>query len=214
MTKALGFLTGVCLTVAAFVLLLDRSHIQGEEKRALVSVATEVRPVDVMPGPAEKVLTTDTAKPKSNAGTKIDNAAAMTSSVDETAPTDSAHAVSNTYEPVTVSQPFEPADRKQQTNSAMPVANVQRVGDAVKPSENPEPLALERLSRPHVFWSPFRSEWAAKGFARRLTYATQIPIEVVKEGADEFRVSFDYQNENQCLAYIERIESIPGLQLE
>ena len=66
----------------------------------------------------------------------------------------------------------------------------------------------------HVFWSPFRSEWAAKGFARRLTNATQIPIEIVEAGSGRYRVSFDYQDEIQRQEHVERIESITGLQLE
>ena len=42
MTKALGFLTGVCLTVAAFVLVLDRwQHGQtGEELSVAVATPT------------------------------------------------------------------------------------------------------------------------------------------------------------------------------
>lgn len=66
----------------------------------------------------------------------------------------------------------------------------------------------------HLFWSPFRSEWAAKGFARRLSNATQIPIKVIRENASRHRVFFHYNNEEQRLQYIERIEFITGLQLK
>jgi hypothetical protein len=66
----------------------------------------------------------------------------------------------------------------------------------------------------HIFWSPFRSQWAAEGFARRLTNATQIPIEIVEAGSGQYRVAFDYRDEGQRLEHIERIESITGLQLE
>jgi hypothetical protein len=69
-------------------------------------------------------------------------------------------------------------------------------------------------ARTHIFWSPFRSEWAARGFARRLTNATQIPIEIVEAGSGQYRVSFDYRDEVQRQEHVERIESITGLQLE
>jgi hypothetical protein len=69
-------------------------------------------------------------------------------------------------------------------------------------------------TRSHIFWSPFRSQWAAEGFARRLTNATQIPIEIVEAGSGQYRVAFDYRDEGQRLEHIERIESITGLQLE
>mgnify|MGYP001827181392 FL=1 len=66
----------------------------------------------------------------------------------------------------------------------------------------------------HLFWSPFRSEWSAQGFARRLSSATRVPVEVVAAGTGQYRVAFSYQDETERLAHIERIETITGLQLE
>ena len=74
--------------------------------------------------------------------------------------------------------------------------------------------ASGNTAQTHVFWSPFRSAWAAKGFARRLSNATQIPIDIVKAGSGQYRVSFDYRDESERLEHVERIESITGLQLE
>ena len=64
------------------------------------------------------------------------------------------------------------------------------------------------------FWSPFRSAWAAQGFAERLTSATQVPVEVFNTGPGKYRVAFSYQGETDRLAQIERIETITGLKLE
>ena len=64
------------------------------------------------------------------------------------------------------------------------------------------------------FWSPFRSAWAAQGFAERLTSATQVPVEVFNTGPGKYRVAFSYQDETDRLARIERIETITGLKLE
>jgi hypothetical protein len=66
----------------------------------------------------------------------------------------------------------------------------------------------------HLFWSPFRSEWSAQGFAMRLSSATRVPVEVVAAGTGRYRVAFSYQDETERLAHIERIETITGLQLE
>lgn len=66
----------------------------------------------------------------------------------------------------------------------------------------------------HLFWSPFRSEWSARGFAQRLSSATRVPVEVVNAGPGKYRVAFSYQDETERLARIERIETITGLNLE
>ena len=66
----------------------------------------------------------------------------------------------------------------------------------------------------YLFWSPFRSVWAAQGFARRLTAATQVPVEVVDGGPGNYRVAFSYQDELQRRARMDRITTITGLTLE
>lgn len=66
----------------------------------------------------------------------------------------------------------------------------------------------------YLFWSPFRSEWAAQGFANRLAVATRVPVEVIEEGAGQYRVGFPYRNELERRERIEQIESITGLHLE
>ncbi len=66
----------------------------------------------------------------------------------------------------------------------------------------------------YLFWSPFRSEWAAQGFAGRLTSSTQVPVGVVDAGPGNYRVAFSYRNETDRLARVERIETITGLKLE
>ena len=63
-------------------------------------------------------------------------------------------------------------------------------------------------------WSPFRSQWAAQGFARRLMQATDVPVEVVNEGPGNFQVVFSYRDDGERLARIKRIESVTGLELE
>ena len=66
----------------------------------------------------------------------------------------------------------------------------------------------------YLFWSPFRSQWAAQGFAARLTSATEVDVEVVNTGPGRYRVAFDYEDEKERRARIDRIETITGLKLE
>jgi hypothetical protein len=63
-------------------------------------------------------------------------------------------------------------------------------------------------------WSPFRSEWAANGFARRLVMATEVPVEVINESPGNYQVVFSYRDDGERQALIERIETVTGLELE
>jgi len=63
-------------------------------------------------------------------------------------------------------------------------------------------------------WSPFRSEWAANGFARRLVLATEVPVEVVNESPGNYQVVFSYRDDGERQALVERIETVTGLELE
>ena len=63
-------------------------------------------------------------------------------------------------------------------------------------------------------WSPFRSEWAANGFARRLVLATEVPVEVVNESPGNYQVVFSYRDDEERQARVEHIEAVTGLELE
>jgi hypothetical protein len=63
-------------------------------------------------------------------------------------------------------------------------------------------------------WSPFRSKWAAEGFAQRLTVATEVPVEVVDAGPGNYQVVFSYRDDGERQAMVERIETVTGLELE
>ena len=65
-----------------------------------------------------------------------------------------------------------------------------------------------------ALWSPFRSQWAAQGFARRLALATEVPMEVVNESPGVYQVVFRYRDAAERRSHLQRIESITGLELE
>ena len=73
-----------------------------------------------------------------------------------------------------------------------------------------EPAEVSR----YLVWSPFRSEWAAKGFARRLTLATEVPVEVINEGPENYQVVFRYRDDDERQALVTQIENVTGLELE
>lgn len=70
-----------------------------------------------------------------------------------------------------------------------------------------------KLSRYRV-WTPFRSQWAAEGFARRLTLATDVPVEVVNTAPGNYQVVFRYRNEGERQTRVRQIETVTGLELE
>ena len=66
----------------------------------------------------------------------------------------------------------------------------------------------------YLVWSPFKSEWAAQGFARRLALATNVPVEVRNEGPENYQVVFSYRDDDERRAMVRQIEDVTGLELE
>jgi hypothetical protein len=218
MTKAFGFLTGVCLTVAAFVLVLDRWQYGQTGEASLAAMATDVEPLDAAPNATDKMSVTIGVETATD-----DSASPATPAADlEKAATIDPDAVAPPL-------PLQGVMIAEQQNASVVQSAAEQTATAVTqtPEVSAESVDSPALNRDpqvdtgdhdtaltHIFWSPFRSEWAAKGFARRLTNATQIPIEIVEAGPGQYRVSFDYRDEAQRREHVERIESITGLQLE
>lgn len=65
-----------------------------------------------------------------------------------------------------------------------------------------------------VFWRPFHSRYSATGFARRMTDATGVKVHVLPVDKKQYRVAFNYLDENDRLSKISIIENITGLELE
>ena len=184
MMRAIGFLSGVCLTVAALVLLLDsRDSPPPDTVTAAPATPTPAELSRMVAAIAEQVdlgqaeLAPDPADPRSPETGAADGD--VHDNFDAAAP-----------------DPVQPLDDQAQAHAA-----------AAKREEPDVPGTF-------LFWSQFRSESAAQGFARRLSAATQVPVEVVAAGPGNYRVAFSYVDETQRLAQINRIETITGLQLE
>jgi hypothetical protein len=184
MIRAAGFLVGVCLTVAALLLVLDSQESQSPE---IVTQASEDATAEELAGVfaaiAEQVDVVQ-AENESDQAVPPDPESATAEGEPEngleTSGLDQAHRLD-----VRAAAPADDSDREDSVDAGT-----------------------------YLFWSPFRSEWAAQGFAGRLTSATQVPVEVVNAGPGNYRVALSYQNETERLARIERIETITGLELE
>ncbi len=65
-----------------------------------------------------------------------------------------------------------------------------------------------------TFWKPFRSQYSASGFARRISNATGIQTQVRPADKHQYQVVFDYLDEHDRAAKISLIESTTGLKLD
>jgi hypothetical protein len=184
MMRTIGFLSGVCLTIAVFLLVMQPRESQPPE--TVVEIPSPAPPEAVSRVAAADAGQVDTGPPANESAQAVPALQAV-ETADSEAP-DGGNA----------SAP-EPAQQLD-IQAAAPVTASDR-GDRSEPGS-------------FLFWSPFRSVWAAEGFARRLTSATQVPVEVVDAGPGKYRVAFSYQDDTERLARINRIETITGLKLE
>jgi hypothetical protein len=67
--------------------------------------------------------------------------------------------------------------------------------------------------RQHLFWSPFRSELSARGFANGIGQRSGLEIRVIRSAPMSYRLAFDYREEPQRLARSAQIETATGLDL-
>jgi hypothetical protein len=192
MIRITGFLVGVLLTVTAFLLVLDT-----REPRQ----------------PVTQVQATGTGTPLGSAGL----------SVADGAPGDDAVGSETDVPAVEVPPAGDPGSADTETGiDPEPGDRSQSSGlDLDLRSWNQSRAAFDTVAREpsrevirYQFWSPFNSQWAAQGFAGRLTSATGVPVEVVVAGPGRYRVAFNYQDETQRLARVKRIETVTGLELE
>jgi hypothetical protein len=253
MMRAIGFLSGIALTVAAFLLVLDhRENRRADPALGPAGDATPQQLSEVFEAIAERVdvAATDHA---SAAGTAAEPDSAFTAPETRNGfqlPPPGPQQGAATRAVTPDSQPASPggatangfrlssapAERHLdvQTESAPAIApGTASATRAGAPQAGLEPFGLPAEQHLdlraqadsfntgdsggaglHLFWSPFRSEWSAQGFARRLRSATRVPVEVVAAGSGQYRVAFSYQDETERLAHIERIETITGLRLE
>jgi len=235
MFRLLGFLAGVCVTLAGAYWLLGSSEPQDRVAGPLQLVTASAGPgaesLEITePGPHDPGYGGRQESTTGSGEALIPHPAppaepASASPVFGGEPLDGDSEAGSSV-PREIDMALEPEDRVQGSPAAseaavpepavgtQPVDGAAGVPVAAKVPREPaadEPAAAGRLR--FVFWSPFRSERAARGFADRLTLATAVQVNVVRLAADRYRVAFDYQDEAERLATLSRIEQITGLDL-
>jgi len=176
MIKASGFLLGILLMLAVFLLVLS-VDISPPPSQVLVSSEADTPPQIIEPEPTDDVAVED--------------------------------AVNSMTPPASASL-------------EEPQLNVQGEGLEVNPQPGIESMASNetayreeaaKMSR-YPVWSPFRSKWAAQGFARRLTLATGVALEVTNQEPANYQVVFSYRDDQERQAMVTQIETVTGLELE
>ncbi len=212
MMRAIGFVSGVGLTVAAFLLVLDgRYNPPADTLTGLAGDPTPEQLSEVFESIAEQV----DVVPDEHASD------AAVAPDPEFAPTD--RETQSGFDLSVPDPEHHPDMQAVPPESELASAEGDAAGGFETPGTGPE-QRLDRQAQAdtsdradggdagiHLFWSPFRSEWSAQGFARRLSSATQVPVEVVNAAPGQYRVAFSYQDETERLARIEQIEAITGL---
>jgi hypothetical protein len=225
MTRALGFLTGVCLTAAVFVLVLDRWQHGKSEEATRAAVTSDAQAVDAMPAAVEAVsLDAEIASANARLAASPDGSVDAESSVaglieTATVMTDSTTPFPNPIiedesGPSSLSALQPSVEQRTAAEMQTMKTRAEGTGGSTPNDAGRQDAGNSDAIRSHIFWSPFRSEWAARGFAGRLGSATQLTIDVVEMGPGRYRAAFDYRGENERVERIKRIESITGLQLE
>jgi len=186
MWKLLGFITGCALVLAPGLLMLDRlPQLQPAQRQATVTDSA-IRPESAM----------DTPTPASAPGDLRDHHTPGPTSPIPVALPDAKPEI-----PSPASAPAAPTQLSHAPSEQAEATNGQPAAAA-----NDREAAITVAKRLHLFWSPFRNEYAARGFARRLTRVSGIEIKLAESGPAHYRVGFSYSDDlhrNWCLGQIQ-----------
>jgi len=186
MTRAIGILVGALLMLGVFLLVLSTGNSPTLVKE-VVSSAADTNRMATEFAPAEDV--------------PVDNA------VDRPV-----LPVTDATSPAEENQ-LSVKDSGQDVSGSGLELDPQSWNQSMTAHETDDRNDVAEVSRYQV-WSPFRSEWAANGFARRLAVATEVPVEVINESPGNYQVVFSYRDDGERQALVERIETVTGLELE
>lgn len=214
MIRATGFLLGTVLVLAVFLFALsagispmsmkevDNNGTVSPEKPAATTAMPVAHGVDSVAHPAPDTTGMDVENPPEAAGSGTAATAAepVEHSVDPVVPPAADTSILAEGNPAEVDGSGLELD-PQTWNQSLAAFDTADRNDAT---------AVSR----YLVWSPFRSKWAAQGFARRLTVATDVPMEVVHEGPGNYQVVFRYRDDGERQAMVERIKTVTGLELE
>jgi len=230
MMRITGFLAGVGLTIATFMIILNSrdnrqaeisaastvGHVQAELAAVVEAIAERVDVVKsgdkpdqaVAPDPESGMVDPDLQSGSVEASGASTPGESSDMSTDMVARADVVQVANKPDQSITTD-----VEAQQDFQGYGPDQDYQPEDQAQATTESADQEDTD-TSGTYLFWSPFRSEWAAQGFAERLTLSTQVPVEVFYTGPGNYRVAFSYRNEVDRRVRIEHIETITGLKLE
>ncbi len=198
MLRTLGFLTGVGIAIAGLMVVLEPAELQR------LQAETTSRLARVLPQPPDSSRWWEKWRP--HASTVSGNPPPQAHSP---APTRVQGAASDPAQ-----RPVEPPGPDDAAESSISPGGSPPAVTALETSEERRGTTPPLQPRSHLFWTPFRSQLAARGFADRLSTATDVMVMVTEEGPASYRVGFNYRSDAERRALIERIETVTGLELE
>jgi hypothetical protein len=219
MLKIIGFVTGMALT--AVVVLVFAGNVggagaRGEFGELLESVSSDPRRPE-----------TDSAISTGSEGSDINPysaKAALERIADATANTDTHTDPPLPEQPDPIAQAPETGEIEpppELLGKQLADAPVVAASDGLPEAENApgevadatSPTESDDIGAWHAFWTPFRSEASANGFAAGLGRSTDREYRVIRTGPGEYRVAFFHIGENDRRARLVEIEQVSGLVL-
>lgn len=203
MFRTIGFLIGFSLASLGLLFLIDASS----ALRTRDAAAQLIRRIDIAL-PQEFVFTrtrhTEASAPRASS---TDTPIPVEVETPQLTVPDDAHDIPQL--------PQEEQHLRAMTESIEAPAAPPVSGQSGDELESAPRVNLEETTARHwyVFWSPFRTEYAASGFAERLTHLTGLNFTVIKEGPGEYQVAFAYADEVERSAGLAMIETETGLRL-
>ncbi len=198
MLRTLGFLSGVGLSIAGFLLVLEPADLLRMQASTTSALAQVLPQQGDSFGPRvdrlRDVLAADQGRPAHGGPPAPQPIQGIASGAEK--------------------QPADPEGLAGDPASPTPLQGQTITAAEHTPVDVESPETPDLVSRNHLFWNPFRSELAAQGFAGRLSSATDVAVVVVEAGPASYRVGFGYRDDAERRALIERIETVTGLELE
>jgi hypothetical protein len=218
MLKIIGFVTGIALT--AVVMLVFAGNVGGAgargEFRELLAAAPDPQGSET----ASAISTGDEGSDVSPYSAKAvlehfaDIAADTDTGIDQPPP-EQPDPIGQAPETAEIEPPADmPAT--QLTDSSVVATNDEFPESGTAPGEADDATSLaesDDIGAWHAFWTPFRSEASANGFAARLGRDTDREYRVIRTGPGEYRVAFFHTDENDRRARLVEIEQVSGLVL-
>lgn len=228
MLKMIGFMTGIALTAAVLMGVTGDLDTAGVRARMQSMVAGDEPAMEPSLAVAKRETGNDSGE-----GAPFSSLAALETIAAEPVPVEPSDAAPAKQDAGADEQVDEnPAEGASQPATVPDEPQEIRPQDDNSPAENAY-AAIEKTSPPlpfqdsgaavgvdqvddgvwHAFWTPFRSEASANGFASRLERETGREYKVIRKGPGQYRVAFYHTDDSDRRARLVEIEQVSGLQL-